>query len=110
MLLPNGGQAIIDPRKLTEYSLNPVHEDGRHKAALLRDLVGVTAADCGMLIDALREAAQTAEANAGRNDRYGRRYIIDFDFAGPTGAARIRSAWIIRSGEDVPRLVTCYIL
>jgi hypothetical protein len=25
-----------------------------------------------------------------------------------TGAATIRSAWIIRQGEEVPRLVTCY--
>lgn len=40
----------------------------------------------------------------------GQRYVLDFELAGPNGSAIIRSAWIIRTGENVPRLVTCYIL
>jgi hypothetical protein len=36
--------------------------------------------------------------------------VIDFQFAGPGGAATIRTAWIVRHGENFPRLVTCYIL
>lgn len=49
-------------------------------------------------------------AVAGKVDRYGRRYVIDFEFTGPNGTAMIRSVWIVRTGEDIPRLVTCYTL
>ena len=46
----------------------------------------------------------------GKLDNYGQRDVLDFPFTGPGGTATIRSAWIIRSGEDFPRLVTCFIL
>ena len=36
--------------------------------------------------------------------------VIDFEFDGPGGTATGRSAWIVRIGDEVPRLVTCYIL
>ena len=110
MKLPNGDKAIIDPRKLTDYSLSPDHEDGKHKAWLFQNVLGVTAENSQSLLDALQQAAVSAEAVVGKQDKYGQRYVIDFDFAGPAGTGTIRSAWIIRTGEDVPRLVTCYIL
>jgi hypothetical protein len=61
-------------------------------------------------MDVLRLAAVDGEAVLGHADRHGQRYVIDFEFQGVTGQAMIRSAWIIRRGETVPRLVTCYIL
>jgi hypothetical protein len=63
-----------------------------------------------LLLDALQQAAVNADAVVAKQDKYGQRYVIDFEFAGPAGAATIRSAWIIRTGDAVPRLVTCYIL
>lgn len=110
MKLPHGENAIIDPRKLTDYSLSPDHDDGKHKAQLFRDVLGLTREHAGMLLDALRVAAVDGEALRGHADHYGQRYVIDFAFQGLTGSATIRSAWIIRRGETVPRLVTCYIL
>ena len=109
MNLPNGNRAIIDPRKVREYCLNPDHDDGRHKARLFRRLVGLNQSHATLLLDALRQAAASGEAVADKKDRYGRRYTIDFELAGPGGIATIRSAWIVRADEDVPRLVTCYI-
>jgi hypothetical protein len=110
MKLPNDDQAIIDLRKLTEYALSPTHDEGRHKAALFRDLLGITLENVDLLVDALRRAASDAEAQTGRRDQYGQRYSIDFEFVGPTGRAIIRSAWIVAAGETIPRLITCYIL
>ena len=55
--LPHGEKAIIDPRKLVRYSLNPDHEDGRHKARLFKNLVGVTLDNAALMLDALRLAA-----------------------------------------------------
>ena len=43
MKIPNADHAVIDPRKLTEYSLNAYHDDGKHKALLFRNLLGMTA-------------------------------------------------------------------
>jgi hypothetical protein len=110
MKLPNCEQAIIDPRKLTEYSLSPDHDDGKHKARLFREVVGVSLENARLLIDALKEAVVREEAIPGKQDRYGQRYVVDFNFTGATGSAIVRSAWIIRTGENLPRLVTCYLL
>ena len=108
--LPNGRQAIVDSRKIVHYCLSPDHDDGRHKVRLFRARVGLNQENADLLVDALREAAASGDAAAGKVDRYGRRYVIDFEFTGPNGTAVIRSAWIVRTDENMPRLVTCYIL
>jgi len=110
MKLPNGENAIIDPRKLTDYSLSQDHDDGKHKARVFQEVLGVTVDNAQLLLDALKEAAHQGEAVVGKQDKYGQRYVLDFEFAGATGTAMVRSAWIMRTGEDVPRLVTCYVL
>jgi hypothetical protein len=110
MKLPHGDKAIIDQRKLTDYCLSPDHDDGKHKAQLFRDLLGLTREHAGILLDALKEAAVSGEAILGHADRYGQRYVVDFELVGPRGRITIRSAWIILPDETALRLVTCYIL
>jgi hypothetical protein len=108
--LPNGERALIDPLKLTSYSLDPEHDEGRHKAHLFETLLGINRQNAELLINAVAKAAVTGEAIAGKVDKYGERYVVDFAFTGPAGTATLRSVWITRSNEDFPRLVTCYIL
>jgi hypothetical protein len=108
--LPNSERALVDPQKLTDYSLDSEHDEGRHKAHLFESLLGISHHNAQLLIDAVQRAALTGEAVLGKLDKYGQRYVIDFSYSGPGGTATIRSAWIIRTGEDFPRLVTCYIL
>lgn len=110
MKLPRGDQAVIDSRKLTDYVLSTEHDDGKHKAKLFRELLGIGTENVDELINALREAAAHGEASLGRLDRYGQRYRIDFDFAGPAGSVRIRSVWMVRETHGFPDLVTCYII
>ena len=62
-----------------------------------------------ILVIVLGNAAAIGDAAVGKADEYGYRYVIDFEFEGPRGTAVIRSVWIVRSGEEMPRLVTCYI-
>ena len=107
--LPNGDRAIIDRRKVVDYCLSLDHDDGRHKARLFQALLGLNRDNAALLFDALRRAVVSGDAATGKADAYGRRYLIDFELAGRGGTATIRSAWIVRVGEDVPRLVTCYI-
>jgi hypothetical protein len=68
MKLPNGDQAVIDPRKIIEYCLSTSHEDGRHKAHLFASILGLTIADADQLLNALRTAAASGEAALGKQD------------------------------------------
>ncbi|MDY0166432.1 MAG: hypothetical protein RBS80_07800 [Thermoguttaceae bacterium] len=110
MKLPNGGQAFIDERKIIEYCLSEEHDEGKHKAHLFRRLVGIGVDNAERLLDALSEAAAGADAAPGKRDHYGQRYTIDFILHGPRGTATVRSVWIVRTGEQFPRLVSCFIL
>jgi hypothetical protein len=110
MRLPNGDRAIVPPEKLTDYCLNPNHPRGRHKARVFAAALGITLEEADQLREALLAAAASEEAAEGENDDFGRRFMIDFIAEGPRGHARVRSRWIVRQGEDVPRLTSCYVL
>jgi hypothetical protein len=45
----------------------------------------------------------------GTTKPYRQRYIIDFDLVRQGGTVRIRSLWIVRIGEDWPRLTSFYV-
>ena len=109
MTLPNPERAVVDSRKLVEYCLSPTHPVGRHKAAVFRAALGLTAADSVVLRASLLAAAVTAEAVPGRSDEHGERYETAFEMTTPVGRATIRAAWMVRAGEDYPRLTTCYV-
>lgn len=110
MKMPNSERSLVDPQKLISYSLDLDHDEGRHKAYLFESLLGINQQNVELLLHAIEEAAVSGDASLGKADRYGQRYVLDFPFTGPSGAVTIRTVWIIRSGEDFPRLVTCYIL
>lgn len=108
-IIPNAHRAIIDTHKLSGYVLNPQHPQGKHKARVFEAVLGLTKADTNTLHDALQIAVQSREALVTESDSYGVRYQIDFEMITDTGTAEIRSGWIIRTGEDFPRFVTCYV-
>ncbi len=110
MKLPNAERAVVDVRKLREYCLSAEHPRGRHKARLFSAVLGLTIDRAEQLRSALLEAAQTDEAISIGKDDYGQRYALDFRIQGPRGTAMVRSLWMVRRGEDFPRLVTCYVV
>lgn len=110
MKLPNAGRAVVDISKLRDYCLNPNHPWGRHKARVFASALGLTQSDADVLREALLRAALESDARQGEKDYYGERYVLDFQMAGPSGEARVRSSWIILKGEGIPRLTSCYVL
>jgi len=70
----------------------------------------MTAGHCEELRAALGKAALSEDASPGASDRYGERYTIDFELKHNDRTATIRSSWIVRSGEILPRFVTCFVL
>ena len=110
MKLPNSEKIFIDIEKLSGYCLNSAHDRGKHKARLFSSILGVTLENAEELRKVLLEAARNHDAEIGREDRYGKRYVIDFTMATKKGQAKIRSTWIIRSNENFIRLTSCYII
>jgi hypothetical protein len=109
MKLPNGDQAIVGIRKLLDYCLNSEHPRGRNKARVFA-AVGIREAEAEELRAAILSAAQEAEAELGIANVYGQRYVVDCDFFRQGRAVRIRSTWIVRSEDGLPRLTSCYVL
>ena len=110
MKLPNPERAVVDIQKLRDYCLNPEHRRGGHKARVFAASLGLTAADADYLREALLVAVRKHDAVPAEADEYGQRFVIDFMGSGPAGQAAVRSHWIIRCGEDFPRLTSCFVL
>ena len=96
--------------KLRDYSLSPQHKEGRHKARVFASALGLGVSDAEWLGTRLKDAARGHECQVGKKTLYGQRYLLDFELRHGEKAARLRSVWNVRLGEDFPRLVTCYVL
>jgi hypothetical protein len=110
MRLPNGDRAVVDIGKLRDYCLNLTHPRGRHKARVFESALGLTCRDAPRLQASLLEAARTTEVELGERDSYGQRYVLDFPMTEPLRTATVRSCGIVLTGEDTPRLTSCWVL
>ena len=110
MKLPNGEHADLGT-KIEEYVLNPRHWEGRHKAKVFESVLGITLTNQEMLCQAILSAAKESDqAEAFGDNGHGEVYVLRFLLETQQGRATVLTAWIIRHGEDFPRLITCYIL
>jgi|SRR5690242_14578411 hypothetical protein len=108
MSLPNADRAVIDPAKVRDYLLAAAHPVGRFKARFFFAL-GYAAEQWERLRDDILILARTGAVSSETAIAYGRKFEVDGILAGPTGrSATVRSIWIIRTGEDFPRLVTVF--
>jgi len=107
--LPNADAAVADIEKLRDYSLNPEHDEGKHKARVFQSALGFTKTDAARLHEMVLEAAHTEEAVLGKRIAHGQMYVIDFIALGVRGPVPIRTAWIVETDTDFARLVTCYV-
>ena len=109
MKLPCGERAIVGDDKLIGYCLNSEHPEGRHKARVFQSLLGLGPEQADILKAALCQAATGESAERVGTTPYGDLYIVDFAMPAKDKTAPVRSVWIIRGGEEVPRLVSCYV-
>jgi hypothetical protein len=54
-------------------------------------------------------AVISAEAIERRDDSFGRQYLCDLRLARAGRDAIVRTIWLVRQSEVVPRLITCYV-
>jgi hypothetical protein len=109
MRLPNGEQAILDVGKLRKYALSPAHARGRHKARVFRQVLGLETTDAEWLRETLLRGAATGDAIKFSENPWGVLWRLDVTVQRHDKIAVVRTIWIVRTGESVPRLVTCWI-
>jgi hypothetical protein len=109
-LLPSADRAILDLQKLEGYCLDPEHPRGRHKARVFRETLALTRRDARWLQSALLDAVRVTEAVHLRQDRFGTHWRVDVSLTRQGRRAVIRTLWIIRTAEQAPRFVTCWVM
>jgi hypothetical protein len=72
--------------------------------------LGITLADADWLRQTLLDAVAAVEATEIPGDAFGKRWRVDVAVTRLERSAMVRTVWIIRSGETVPRFVTCWVL
>jgi len=108
--IPHPEKAIIPPGKLAGYSLNPAHDDGgADKARVFASVFGFVQENADELADQIRKSLPFSPAVERPDDKYGRRYQVDVNVTGPKGSGTVRTAWIIRTGTDLPSLTSAYV-
>ena len=90
MKLPNADRAFVDVVKLRDYSLNTEHKEGKHKARVFADALGLESDDAAWLRQKLLNIAKSEDCQMARETDYGQRYVIDFELTREGKTARVR--------------------
>jgi len=100
----------IDPRKLTEYALNPDHPRGSHKAWLFKKMLGYTKTNYESLKNQIENQALSCEAIAGKADQRGQRYSVNIAIQGMEGQnVIIRTGWMVAPNSNEAWLTTLFV-
>jgi hypothetical protein len=104
-------QIQIDPRKLTEYALNPDNPVGADKAFMFQQHLGFTQANHTQLIQQIQTKAPEAEATFQRSDEHGDHYQVDLVIIGIQEGQQetVRIGWILEPKTSIARLITLYV-
>jgi hypothetical protein len=108
--LPNADRAIVPLEKLRDYSLSPVNAEGTHKARVFAAALGLRQGDAEWLQRAIFESVAQAPCRPGPSSQYGAKYVVDVVLSRAGKEARVRTAWLVPNGQEVPRLVSAYVL
>lgn len=108
-LLPNYQNAFISDEKIYEYCLNPLHEQGKHKARMFKRLLGVSAKEGELLKVEIKNKLSSSPISNIRENRHGIIYTVPMKISIFDKEANIITAWIIEHGDWNPRLITCYV-
>jgi hypothetical protein len=104
--IPFAERAVVEGEKVREYLLSATHPVGRFKAAFF-SLLGYTDEKWPELQRDLLQIAVRGDAVQGKFSRFGNKYEVPAILTGPSGrSAAVLTVWIVRHGEEIPRLVT----
>lgn len=108
MKLPYRKKAYISEEKLNEYILSETHTVGKLKAKFFR-ATGFDETNMSILKKSLLDIAHLQEVSEITTSPYGKKYVIDGKIQSPSGKViKVRTIWIIETGQKFPRFVTTY--
>ena len=107
--LENYKNAFISIEKLTGFCLNDLHPTGKQKAFVFKSILGISEKDAGILSEAIKIGLIENESFEREIDLYGRRFSVRMKISIFDSEAFVTTGWIIKRGEDFPRLTSCYI-
>ena len=108
MELPNKSLAYVSIGKIVDYLLSETHVVGKSKAKFFRSF-GFDESNIRQFEQGLAHIAKTESVTEITETTYGKKYVIDGELEIPNGdTVRLRTVWIIETGDDIPRLVTAY--
>jgi hypothetical protein len=104
-------EVIIDPRKLTDYALDPENPKGKDKAVMFQRHLGYTKDNYQLLLDQIHDRVLDAEAIPKNEDQFGTRYQVDLEIQGVEAQQMeiVRTGWLIPPNSNQARLTTLYI-
>jgi hypothetical protein len=104
-------QLVINPRKLTEYALNPDNPKGADKAIMFQRHLGFTKDNYLLLLEQISAQALETEAILQFKDEHGERYQVDLEIIGIEEGQKetVRTGWIVEDKLNTARLITLYV-
>jgi hypothetical protein len=104
-------EIIIDPRKLTDYALDPESPRGKDKAMMFQRHLGYTKENHQVLLDQINSLILDAEAIPQSEDQFGTRYQVDLQIQGIEAQQMemVRTGWLIAPDSKQAKLTTLYI-
>jgi len=83
-ILPNNEKAIIEAEKIRDYLLSPTHPVGQFKSVVFREL-GYSHENWETFEGNLRNLILSCDTEEVEETRYGRKFIVEGLFTGPSG-------------------------
>ena len=80
------------------------------QARVFREALGLSVDDAEWLQKKLLEGIQKHPAEKQETDDFGSRWRVDTPLTRQDKSVVVRAGWIIKAGEQFPRLITCWVL
>ncbi|MCU6173568.1 type VI secretion system tube protein TssD [Citrobacter cronae] len=108
--LLNAKHAVIDPKKMASYALNPEHPVGGNKARVFESALGFNPSNAEILVSRVQQGIISSSAELGAYDKFGQRMSVDIPIIGMNGeTAIVRTGWMYETDSLVPRMTTIYV-
>lgn len=108
MKLPRADEAVVPRNQVENYLLHRGHPEGGGKAKFFLRF-GFRREEWSVLADALLRHARENGVTESISDLDGVTHIVEGPLETPSGRKpRLRSGWLIETGELAPRFITAY--
>lgn len=108
--LPNVENVAIPMEKITGYALDRNHIVGANKARVFESALGFTQANAKELSDQIGSQIALNPAIERDVTEYGRVFSVDVPVVGPRGKGVVSTGWILKTGEETPRLTSLRVV